>query len=146
MRRSACRTDHHDRILDALRTAGTPMTAYELLDLLRPTGISAPPTVYRALGRLTADGLAHRIESINAYVACANPERHRDPAAFAICNACGRVNELSAGRLIGRVTALAQQSGFRAEWTTVELTGLCAACARPSTPARKRARPQDGRP
>ena len=59
---------NHERVLRALRQAARPMTAYEILDVLGPFGISSPPTVYSALNRLLEDGLVHRLESINAYV------------------------------------------------------------------------------
>ncbi len=41
--------------------------AYEILDRLRAEGLgSKPPGAYRALNFLTANGLAHRLERLNA--------------------------------------------------------------------------------
>jgi hypothetical protein len=65
------------------------MTAYEILDAVRDKGITAPPTVYRALNRLVEEGLAHRVESINAYVACAHSHHSDGAVVFAICDNCG---------------------------------------------------------
>ena len=104
------------------------MSAYELLDAVRPNGISAPPTVYRALTRLIGEGLVHRLESINAYVACADSEHHRDPAVFTICRDCGQVDELPEGKLVRQLQDRAMQRGFRVETTTIELSGRCASC------------------
>jgi Fur family zinc uptake transcriptional regulator len=98
---------------------------------VRPHGISAPPTVYRALSRLVDEGLAHRLESISAYVACADPEHQHDSAVFAICNQCGKIEELLAATIIKRLHARATEQGFKVSGTTVELRGRCAGCQFP---------------
>src|ERR1700730_625609 len=121
-------TDNSQRVYRALHSTGAPMTAYEVLDAVRPYGISAPPTVYRALNRVVDDGLAHRLESISAYVACADPQHHHDSAVFAICNHCGRIEELLAASIIKRLHAHAAEQGFKVSATTVELRGRCAGC------------------
>jgi Fur family zinc uptake transcriptional regulator len=116
------------RVLALLNAAGRPLSAYDLLNLLKAEGVSAPPTVYRALERLTRDGLAHRIESLNAFVACNRPHHH-EMAAFAICDHCGLVTEVTDGGLEASLGGLAARSGFHAVKATVELRGHCAACA-----------------
>jgi Fur family zinc uptake transcriptional regulator len=105
------------------------MTAYEVLNAVRRNGITAPPTVYRALTRLIGEGLAHRLESINAYVACAEPEHQHGPAVFAICRDCGNVDELEEVTLMRRLEKKAAQHGFVVDSATIELQGRCAACA-----------------
>ena len=82
--------DQDKIIVEALRGVGRPVSAYELIEQVRAKGVSAPPTVYRALQRLIGDGLAHRLESLNAFVACNHPH-HPGKAVFAICDACGTV-------------------------------------------------------
>jgi Fur family zinc uptake transcriptional regulator len=124
-------TDNYQRVYRALHSTGAPMTAYEVLDAVRPHGISAPPTVYRALKRLVDEGLAHRLESISAYVACADPEHQHDSAIFAICNQCGKIEELLAATIIKRLHARATEQGFKVSGTTVELRGRCAGCQFP---------------
>ena len=59
-------------IVEALKSAGRPVSAYEIIDQLREQAVLAPQTVYRALDRLIASGSAHRLESLNAFVACAH--------------------------------------------------------------------------
>jgi Fur family transcriptional regulator, zinc uptake regulator len=117
-----------ERVLALLSEAGKPLSAYDLLNLLRGEGVNAPPTVYRALDRLMRDGLAHRIESLNAFVACNQPH-HRELAAFAICDHCGKVSEMMDHDLEGRLFAAAGRTGFHASKATVELHGHCARCA-----------------
>ncbi|MEI9901416.1 MAG: hypothetical protein WDN31_16205 [Hyphomicrobium sp.] len=68
-------------IADALRGVGRPVSAYELIEELRDKASLAPQTVYRSLDRLIADGQAHRLESINAFVACRHPSHDHDGAA-----------------------------------------------------------------
>jgi Fur family zinc uptake transcriptional regulator len=119
---------NHQQVLRALQAAKGPMTAYEVLDAVRRNGISGPPTVYRALTRLIDEGLVHRLESINAYVVCIEPEHRHAQAVFTICRDCGRVEELAGAKLMRLLHKTAAKQGFRVETATVELRGICAAC------------------
>ncbi|MCU0885007.1 MAG: transcriptional repressor [Beijerinckiaceae bacterium] len=116
------------RILDLLSQAQRPLSAYDLLGKLRSEGVNAPPTVYRALERLMREGLAHRIESLNAFIAC-NMPHHHDLAAFAICDHCGTVAEVRDTDVEARLGHVAARSGFHVTKATVELHGHCAACS-----------------
>ena len=69
--------EQDNMIIEALRgMGGQPVSAYELIDQLRDKAVLAPQTVYRSLDRLIADGQAHRLESLNAFIACRHPS-HR---------------------------------------------------------------------
>ncbi len=115
-------------MLELLSGAAKPLSAYDLLGLLRDEGVNAPPTVYRALERLMRDGLAHRIESLNAFVACNKPH-HTELASFAICDECGAVDEFTDRDLQARLGSVSARSGFHATRMTVEIHGHCARCA-----------------
>ena len=81
-------TPQRRRVLEILLEEHRAMGAYELLDVLRTEGIGAqPPTVYRALDFLVSNGFAHKIERLNAFVACAHPGERHAPA-FLICSDC----------------------------------------------------------
>jgi Fur family zinc uptake transcriptional regulator len=113
------------RVLEILLESHSAMGAYDVLARLSAEGIgSKPPVAYRALGFLVDHGLAHRIEKLNAYVACAHPGAAHDPA-FMICRACGSVAEAQSD---APLRASAEQSGFRVESTVIEAEGLCPAC------------------
>lgn len=115
-------------IADALRDVGRPVSAYELIEELRDRASLAPQTVYRSLDRLIADGQAHRLESINAFVACRHPS-HEGAAVFAICNDCGTVTEFDEPDAVNHLAAWARKTKFAVERMTLELRGRCRACA-----------------
>lgn len=122
-RRSA--TD--ETVLTVLREAETPMSAYQVLDRLRPQGIQSPPIVYRALERLQKAGQIHRLEALNAYFACCGRD-HTKGTVFAICTTCRRVEEWSAEGIDALIGAEAARAGFAVEGRTIEVRGECAAC------------------
>ena len=64
------------QVLQALLSSHRPLGAYEVIDeLAKSMPRPAPITVYRALDFLMANGLVHRIESRNAYLACAHCQK-----------------------------------------------------------------------
>ena len=116
-------------VLGALAHADTPLSAYQLLDQLRAEGLRAPLQVYRALEKLVERGLAHRLESLNAFVACADEHCHRTGLiAFAICSTCGKVDEFADTIIEDRLGAWSEGQGFTVERTTMEIRGTCAGC------------------
>jgi Fur family transcriptional regulator, zinc uptake regulator len=129
MRRSGAtsRAANHELVFAMLRKTAKPLTAYELLDKLRSQGVSAPPTIYRALERLIDDGRAHRLESLNAFVACAHPH-HGGSAMFSICDDCGAVEEFSDASMNKRVAGWARDTGFVLSRAILEVHGTCGAC------------------
>lgn len=125
-RRSA--TEQDKLIADALRDVGRPVSAYELIDELRDKASLAPQTVYRSLDRLIADGQAHRLQWINAFVACCHPS-HEGTAVFAICSDCGTVTEFDEPVAVDRLAGWARKAKFAIERMTLELRGRCRDCS-----------------
>jgi Fur family zinc uptake transcriptional regulator len=116
------------RVLELLLAAGEPVKAYDLIARFGEDGQPAkPPTVYRALEFLERKGLAHRIASISAYVACTSGAADH-AAAFLICDCCGATREVSAPVTddLGRA---ARAAGYVIARTTIEAHGRCPACA-----------------
>jgi Fur family zinc uptake transcriptional regulator len=123
-------TRNQTLVLDALSHSRGPLSAYDILDQLRADGLRAPLQVYRALDKLVERGLAHRLESLNAFVACAHSHVHRKGIiTFAICEDCGLVNEFTDAAIEERVVRWAQDNSFKVERTTMEIRGKCADCA-----------------
>ena len=97
------------------------------LTSLRRSRPVAPPTVYRALEFLMAQGFVSRIESRNAYVPRAHPERRHD-CLFFICGDCGAAVELEDPRVGPRLAEDAADLGLRVTRRVVEVQGICASC------------------
>lgn len=121
------RSASDDAVLTVLKEAETPMSAYQVLDRLRPQGIQSPPVVYRALERLEKAGQIHRLEGLNAYFACCGRD-HAKGTVFAVCTTCRRVEEWSAEGIDALLGASAATAGFSITGRTIEVRGLCAAC------------------
>lgn len=122
-------TRNQSLVLARLSHAVGPMSAYDILGELREDGIKAPLQIYRALDKLLEKGLAHRLESMNAFVACAEPHCHMSGIiGFAICEACGRVEEFADEEVQARLDAFTNAKGFTPSRTTVEIRGTCANC------------------
>lgn len=120
-------TAARSRVLALLLESGEPVKAYDLIARFREDGQPAkPPTVYRALEFLERKGLAHRIASISAYVACSSGARDH-AAAFLICDCCGATEEVSSP-VAGDLGRAAEQAGYAIERTTIEAHGRCPAC------------------
>lgn len=122
-------TKNQALVMGALSQSDSPLSAYTILDQLRDDGFRAPLQVYRALDKLVEFGLVHRLESLNAFVACRHPgcDAHQT-IAFMICETCGQVNEISDPSLADRLKKLASKAGFALKKSTVELRGLCSNC------------------
>ena len=123
-------TKNQSMVMAALLKANVPLSAYTILDQLRSKGLRAPLQVYRALDKLVEYGMAHRLESMNAFVACRHPDGESGSmVAFTICESCGEVAEISNDRFDSQLHKLAGGAGFNVKKSTVELFGQCEACA-----------------
>lgn len=115
-------------ILLLVLSAERPLTAYEILDLLRPKDPSATPAgVYRSLDFLTELGLVHRIDSAKSFVACAMPD-HTHPSQILVCRRCGTVVETEDPRVARATENLGRRLGFALDRNTIEFVGLCSSC------------------
>lgn len=114
--------------LEILLQEHRALGAYEILDRLRDAGFgSQPPVAYRALEFLVAHGFVHKIERLNAFIACAHPGAAHTPA-FMICRICDAVAEAHSTPARGSLGEAARATGFRIERTVVEAEGVCPAC------------------
>ena len=135
------------RVLGLIAEHGKPIKAYDLLDHLRAdkaragargndagddeeaAGAAAPPTVYRALDFLLANGFIHKLESVNAFVACHHPNSAQHSVPFLICDRCHAAVELEDRRIVALLDEQARALGFVPQAQTLEVHGLCARCA-----------------
>lgn len=117
------------KALEILLQRHRALGAYAILDHLRQAGFgSQPPVAYRALDFLVANGMAHRIERLNAYVACDRPDEAHAPT-FLICRLCDAVAETPSPPGRGALGEAARAAGFRIERAVEEAEGVCPVCA-----------------
>ncbi|MDB5397417.1 MAG: Fur family transcriptional regulator [Rhodospirillales bacterium] len=122
-------TETRRRVFELVIKAGQPVGAYRLLEAMQDKGTRVmPPTVYRALNFLQGKGLVHRIESLNAFVACTHAD-HAHDGQFLICSDCGRSEELEDERVSALLREQAETHGFTLTQQTIELKGRCKDCA-----------------
>jgi Fur family zinc uptake transcriptional regulator len=116
------------RVLELLLQAHRAMGAYQILDQLREDGFKyQPPVAYRALDFLVARGFAHKIEKLNAFIACAHLGLHHSPA-FLICRRCASVAETRVDETSGPLNDVANSAGFVIEKAVIEAEGICPNC------------------
>lgn len=116
------------RVLEILLAQHRAMGAYEILDILRDEGLgSQPPVAYRALDFLTRHGFAHKIERLNAFVACSHSGHDHVPA-FLICTSCQQVAEAPSDSVGQAMKGAAGDVGFTVRRMVVEAEGICPSC------------------
>jgi len=115
------------KVLHLLLESHEPAKAYDLLANLDGEGAAKPPTVYRALDFLQEMGLAHKIESLNAYVACGHTS-HAHSAVFIICDTCGGAEELHAVETGDALEKETNAAGFDVRSAVIEARGICRDC------------------
>jgi Fur family zinc uptake transcriptional regulator len=124
-------TDTRRNVFESLAEAPRAMGAYDLIDALANSRHRrlAPISIYRALDFLMEAGLAHKIESLNAFVAC--PHRHGpdDMVVFLICDGCGRVEESTSDAVSRALAKVAAGKGFNPRGQVIEMRGRCVACS-----------------
>ncbi|MBX6424611.1 MAG: transcriptional repressor [Variibacter sp.] len=117
------------QVLAILASGHRPLGAYEIIDRLAEKGPRpAPITVYRALDFLVQNGLAHRLASRNAFLACLHNHAASDSVIFLICERCGAVGEAPSKAVNETLNAAAAEVGFAPRTPVIEVTGLCAHC------------------
>lgn len=116
-------------VLEALLASHHPLGAYELIDrLAQRGGRPAPITIYRALDFLREQGLVHRIESRNSFIACVHNHDSSDPVVFLICEKCGAVGEAASAAVADTIKSASRAAGFVPRTPVIEISGICAHC------------------
>ena len=117
------------QVLELLLESHKPLGAYEIIDRAAASGARpAPITIYRALDFLRDNGLVHRIESRNAFVACVNNHASGDLVVFLICERCGMVGEAGSTEMAATLKSAAQAVGFTPKSPVIEVGGICTHC------------------
>lgn len=124
-------TANQKKVYAALLQRGTPVKAYDLLDLLKHSGVRAPMTVYRALSELEDRGLIIRVEGTKAYLAIDTLADGTDLIVLFICQRCSSARSHSSPKLrdlVHRIRDIAGDIDFALEPGRAEIYGTCASC------------------
>jgi len=117
------------RVLEALLASHRPLGAYELIERLAANSERLSPiTIYRALDFLRENGLVHRIESRNAFIACVQDHGSGDPVVFLICEKCGAVGEAASAAVASTIKSASRAAGFVPKTPVIEISGVCSHC------------------
>jgi len=117
------------KVLELLLRRGRSLKAYELLAAMRAEyPNAAPPTVYRALDFLLAEGLIHRLDAINAWVACVDAEDAHPDVLLIVCTQCGSVAEAHDPDLCQRINTRVAQMDYAPTRHEIEIRALCPSC------------------
>jgi Fur family zinc uptake transcriptional regulator len=116
------------QVLETLLACHKPLGAYEIIERLAHKNRPAPITIYRALDFLRDNGLVHRIESRNAFVACVHNHGGEDLVVFLICERCGAVGEASGGGVAEALKTSSRLAGFSPKSPLIEIAGICSHC------------------
>jgi len=116
-------------VMDVLERQAAPLSAYMILEELRGDGLKAPLQVYRALEKLMSFGMVHRLESLNAFIACSHMSCESTGAtAFVICDKCEHVQEICDDSVSAFLSSLAEKTKMKTSKSSIELHGICDGC------------------
>ena len=117
-------------ILSALRKSKAPITAYGLLEKLKPKGVNSAPIIYRALAELEKQGSVHKIKELGSYIACNGSGDHPHAlSVLTICGDCHGVSELHDHAVIHQLEGLRSQGVRLQPHAVIELPITCQQCA-----------------
>lgn len=116
-------------VLNVLRKAKEPLSAYTLLEKLKNSGINSAPIIYRALDALMNQGAVHKIKELGAFVACDCTKGHKHAlSVLTVCGSCKEVNELHDHTVIHQLENLRKQGVRLLDRAVIELPITCHAC------------------
>lgn len=123
-------TKNQTLVLSVLEESSIPLSAYTILERLGQHGLRAPPQVYRALDKLLDLGLAHKLASMNSFLACQHTQcGSHQVTSFAICDGCEQVSEIINTEFERQLNSLAKDVGLQPTRSTIEIHGLCDQCS-----------------
>ena len=122
-------SEQRKNVLEVLAASKKAVGAYDIMQVLSSEdNMVKPPTVYRALDFWVKHGFAHKIESLNAYIACCNDHDH-DHSLIMICNDCQQIDEVAFPHLPDHISATLDIRHFTLDKSVMEITGHCAQCS-----------------
>jgi Fe2+ or Zn2+ uptake regulation protein len=121
-------TRNQKMVHGALLGLGRAAKAYELLDMLRPEGVKAAPTVYRALHELKDKGLVQHMVSSRTFFAHKQPALTTEQSIALLCNACGKTQFFESEPLLTALSINARKVDFTVHSYHLEIETSCTNC------------------
>ncbi len=116
------------KVLEIIASNHKPARAYDILAKLKNEGFSdKPPTVYRALDFLIANKIIHKLNTINAYVACFNNDAE-NISCFLICEKCHFIQEFQDKKLIKAISDIGKNKKINIKNVNLEMMFKCDEC------------------
>ena len=127
-------TDKRKHVLECLLKSNTPLSAYEITDAYNKVSDKSMPTmsVYRILEFLEAEGLVHKLNSANKYVACSHILEgcSQEITQFLICGKCQSTKEIAVSKgIIDELGKLVGKVGYTLASSQLELQCFCNDCS-----------------
>ena len=126
-------TKNRKTILIALLQIDKAVSAYDLVEYCKQEFNENIPvmSIYRILDFLKQQGLVHRLDLANKYVACSHissPHKHKY-SQFLICDQCQHVEEVDIDQSTLQSLQLGIKNlGFHVTEPQLELNGVCDKC------------------
>jgi Fur family transcriptional regulator, zinc uptake regulator len=115
-------------VLSLLAQHDNGLKAYDLLEEIKKQRPNAtPPTVYRALDFLVAQGFVHKLELLSQFVVCRHTS-HDLPGIYMVCSRCRSVSDLRDEHLAQRLAESVGHAGHRLDSPDIEISTVCADC------------------
>ncbi len=123
-------TRNQGMIYDTLLRLNRAAKAYELIDELRPQGVKAAPTVYRALHELEEKGLVKHLVASRSFYAFKKPACPQTQNIATICSDCGNTHFFEDEPVMSALQSNAHKAGFTVRDYHIELSTYCCGCAK----------------
>ncbi|MGH1539428.1 MAG: Fur family transcriptional regulator [Arenicella sp.] len=126
-------TSKRRRIMMVLLQVNRALSAYDIAEQYKRQYKESIPVMsaYRMLDFLTHYELAHKLVSINRYIACSHAACKHDhqQTQFLICNICEAVQEINASNnAVQAISDASKKVLFSVAQAHIELHGTCQTC------------------
>tara|TARA_B100000674_G_scaffold294001_1_gene243832 strand:- start:566 stop:934 length:369 start_codon:yes stop_codon:yes gene_type:complete len=120
--------NNNNIVLNILKKSTKGLSAYEILNKFQKYKKIQPMTVYRALKKLTNDGLIHKTNKNKTFHICNISDTHSHNAILAVCNDCGTTEELNTNLFSKIIKQVKSKSKFNFNNFNLEITTNCKEC------------------
>ena len=115
-------------VLNILKKSTKGLSAYEILNRFQKFKKIQPMAIYRALKKLTNDGLIHKTNKKKTFHLCSTSKTHEHNAILAVCDDCGVTEELNTSLFSKIIKQVKSKRKFNFNNFNLEITTNCKEC------------------